>query len=162
MSDDPSPAAEGDPLAVCTAVLMTVPLEIARRLQTFLRANDVACRLRKSDVTAEEERAPGFAAAYDVLVRPEDLPQELAGPAGDATDAGPTGASPPAEGTPVALCELPWNAAWKLVSELTAAGIPAAVLEPEAPSGDTPMARRIVPVGVRPADLERARALVWP
>ena len=232
MTDEPSPATgeppagvEGDPLAACTAVLMTVPYEVARRLQAFLRANDVACRIRKSDVSAEDlakealrsmspdaaaalnspigrlikgrltrdlkaeisVQAPGLAMTYDVLVRPEDLPPELAGatagqPSGTATDpndpwdrpgtasdmfsAAGTEPDAPAEtpaaptGSPVALCELPWDAAWKLVSDLAAAGIPAAVLEPENPAGGTPMGRRIVPVGVRPADLERAKAMI--
>ena len=212
----PAPA-EGDPLAACTAVLMTVPYEVAHRFEMFLRANEVACRIRPSDVSADDVakralgsgadvvpggpigrlikgrlgrdlnaeitvRTSGAVKAYDVLVRPQDLPPALAGsPAGEPT-AGTSQDDPwgrPATvsavaGTSVdagaqrsdsvagavAVCELPWEAAWKLVADLAAAGIPAAVMEPEAPAGGTPMERRIVPVGVRPDDLERARGMV--
>lgn len=218
-----SPAVAGDPLAACTAVLVTVPYEIAKRLQTFLAANDVPCRVRKSDVTAERlarealdsmseadlvvargplgrfvkgrltrdlaaeitVQAPALVATYDVLVRPEDLPAgasaEPAGaedededpwarpgdrPAGPA----PSGVDGATEtpgiagggGAPVPVTDLLWDAAWELVASLAAAGIPAAVLEPDPSTANLPMARRRVPVAVRPADVERARDLIEP
>lgn len=214
-----SSAVAGDPLAACTAVLATVPYEIAKRLQTFLTANDVPCRVRKSDVTAERlaretlgsmseadvvvprgplgrfvkgrltrdlaaeitVQAPALVAAYDVLVRPEDLPADTSpGTAaaedpwarpGDRPDApapaGVDGATltPGIAGggdAPVPVTELLWDAAWELVASLAAAGIPAAVLEPDPSTANLPVTRRRVPVAVRPADVERARDLIEP
>lgn len=48
--DAPSPEA----LEACTAVLMTVPHEVAVRLASFLVANGVACRIRTSTLTPEQ------------------------------------------------------------------------------------------------------------
>jgi hypothetical protein len=198
--------------AACTAVLMTVPYEVAKRLEVFLNANGVPCRIRKSDVTPEalaEEalrsaapeasealrgpigrvlkaklkrdvaadikvQASGMLSAYDVLVRPDDLPSELArvdaGPRADAggtvatagapAAAAPSGAATTPAGTLVTVGELTWNAAWELVASLEVAGIPAAVLEPSATTAHLPMERRTVPVAVRPEDADRARALI--
>jgi hypothetical protein len=112
---------------------------------------------------------------WDVLVRPEDLPDEAdppAKPAGLNVPAPALIATEPAVGTeseppvadaapggPVVLCELPWSQAWALTERLIAAGIPAAVMAPEEPDRDRPMSTRIVPVGVRPEDLDRARSV---
>jgi hypothetical protein len=41
----------------CTGVLMTVPLPIARRLETFLLANGVACKIRRNDAVTPEQLA---------------------------------------------------------------------------------------------------------
>jgi hypothetical protein len=41
-------------LEQCTAVLMTVPFAVARRLESFLGANGVACRIRRTTLTAEQ------------------------------------------------------------------------------------------------------------
>ena len=46
--------AGGDRLDECTAVLMTVPSEVARRLETFLLANDVACNIRRNETMTPE------------------------------------------------------------------------------------------------------------
>jgi hypothetical protein len=59
-------------------------------------------------------------------------------------------------GAPVALTELPWDEAFALAERLTAAGIPAAVMAAETHDRDRHLAARVVPVGVRPADLQRA------
>jgi hypothetical protein len=72
-------------------------------------------------------------------------------------DASYEGESPDA---PVALTELPWDEAFALAERLTAEGIPAAVMAAEAHDRDQHMGARIVPVGVRPADLERAKTLL--
>jgi hypothetical protein len=242
MSERGAPSLEA--LEACTAVLMTVPREVASRLETFLLANGVACRTRGSTLTPEqlaeealrqasptaaslldspvgrlfkgklqrdlraeiELHASGFEHPYDVLVRPEDLPAGLV-PAAPATDevAGP---EPPAErepaaapatgggsdpwarpgeaapasaedpvaqgatpevpavvaasgaAAPVVLCQLPWDQAWALVARLADAGIAAAVMEAESAARDVPMADRMVPVGVEPENLERARGLL--
>lgn len=219
-AEDPRPAAPavaGDPLAACTAVLVTVPYEIAKRLQAFMAAHEVPCRVRKSDVTAEHlaratlgsmsdtdvvlprgplgrfvkgrltrdlaaeitVQAPALVAAYDVLVRPEDLPADTSSdPAGTDDPWARPGDRPvhPAPGgvdtasgsragggdAPVPVTELLWDQAWELVATLAAAGIPAAVLEPDPSTANLPMTRRRVPVAVRPADLERARDLIEP
>lgn len=42
------------PEADCTAVLLTVPREVASRLEGFLRANGVACRIRQNERTPEQ------------------------------------------------------------------------------------------------------------
>jgi hypothetical protein len=114
---------------------------------------------------------------WDVLVRPQDLPgtSDHAGPArrtpelnlpipsrAASLDAGSVEGAPPeaaaSGGAPVILCELPWGEAWALTDRLNAAGIPAAVMAAEEPDRDRPMQARIVPVGVRPEDADRARA----
>lgn len=196
----------GDALAECTAILATVPYDVAKRLEIFLNAHQVPCRVRRSDAapetladqamrstapTADEAprrpigrvirtklkrdlsaeiamRATGMRSAYDVLVRPEDVPSELAsaGAAGPAThvERAASGATPSsvatAAGDAVRVAELPWNAAWELVASLEAAGIRAAVLEPNPSTAHLPMERRMVPVAVRSQDADRARALI--
>lgn len=115
---------------------------------------------------------------WDVLVRPEDLPAAPAeARASDPVDARPPELNVPVDatsvedrdpgeqaeaaavpGSPVVLCELPWSEAWNLTQRLNTAGIPAAVLAAEDPDRERPMSQRIVPVGVREEDLERARA----
>ena len=40
--------------AACTAVLFTVPREVASRLEGFLRANGIACVIRQNEMTAEQ------------------------------------------------------------------------------------------------------------
>lgn len=113
---------------------------------------------------------------WDVLVRPDDLseapadaqvsdpvdarPPKLNVPV-DATSAeDPDPDAPAVPGSPVVLCELPWSEAWNLTQRLIQAGIPAAVLAAEDPDRDRPMSQRIVPVGVRPEDADRAKALI--
>ena len=66
MSDPP------DPLAACTAVLFTVPREVASRLEGFLRANGVACRIRQNEMTPDQvaeqvlrQAQPGAARVLD-------------------------------------------------------------------------------------------------
>jgi hypothetical protein len=129
-------------------------------------------RLSK-DLAAEiEVVAPDLPPVWDVLVRPEDLPDRGSEPtaASDAprlnvptpdavagTDVQPEGASPNA---PVVLIELPWDEAFALAERLNAEGIPAAVMAAETPERDRHMGARVVPVGVRPADLDRATAFL--
>ena len=44
----------GEDLAGCTTVLLSVPREIASRIESFLRANDIACRIRlNTEMTPE-------------------------------------------------------------------------------------------------------------
>jgi hypothetical protein len=200
-------------LDACTAVLLSVPQQVAERIRSFLVANGVPCRIRRNtEMTPERlaaeylEQAPGAAQVldmpllgpllrgrlskdleaeievvssdlppvWDVLVRPEDLPD----PGGDPlSTAGPSprlNVLPPdpvtgqpdatsEEGSPdapVVLTELPWDEAFALADRLTAQGIPAAVMAAEAHDRDRHMGARMVPVGVRPADLERARTLL--
>jgi hypothetical protein len=157
----------------CTAVLLSVPKPVAERIESFLTMNGIACRIRlNAEMQGGAIDASGIQPVWDVLVRPEDLPGEEAAPARPARlnvpVSGALVAEEPAEmgppgteespGGPVILCELPWNDAWALTQRLNAAGIPAAGLAPEEPDRDRPMAARIVPVGVRPEDLERARS----
>jgi hypothetical protein len=61
-----------DPLAACTAVLFTVPREVASRLEGFLRANDIACRIRQNEMTPDQvaeqvlrQAQPGAARVLD-------------------------------------------------------------------------------------------------
>lgn len=56
----------------CTAVLFTVPREIASRLEGFLQANGIACRTQRNDMTPEQIAAqmlrqtqPGAARVLD-------------------------------------------------------------------------------------------------
>lgn len=58
--------------AVCTAVLFTVPREVASKLEGFLRANGIACRIRRNEMTPEQVAAemlrqtqPGAARVLD-------------------------------------------------------------------------------------------------
>jgi hypothetical protein len=197
----------------CTAVLLSVPQQVAERIESFLAANGIACRIRRNtemtpERLAEEylKQSPGAShllqlplvgeairgqigerlqgieidaseilPVWDVLVRPEDLPA-AAEPAGSPTprlnvpvadrvtaversEAEPGGSEAAAAvGSPIVLCELPWDQAWALTQRLNDAGIPAAVMAAEEPDRDRPMQARIVPVGVRAEDLERARA----
>jgi hypothetical protein len=164
------PPDEGrDDLEGCTAVLVTVPEEVALRLQAFLLHGGFACRIRRTTLTPElagagassqevaraSDPGVGLAEGYDVLVRPEDLPveEEVVPEVIAPSDANAT--EPPVE-----LCQLPWDQAWALVERLGEAGIAAAVLAPETVARDVPMADRIVPVGVRAEDLARARGFV--
>ncbi len=201
-------AGRADP-ASCTAVLLSVPRQVAERIESFLTANGVPCRiglntemtperlaeehLRESpeasrvldmpllgpllrgrlakDLKAEIKVAgSAIPPVWDVLVRPEDLPDggEDAGAAGGTIGAMVASenevttapAAPPAAAGPVVLCELAWDDAWRLTERLSAAGIPAAVMEGEGGDRDRPMSARTVPVGVRAEDLERARTFI--
>ena len=198
----------GEDLAGCTTVLLSVPREIASRIESFLRANDIPCRIRlNTEMTperlAEEHlRSSGrdpsglldapilgpllrgrlgqnlkaeievvgseIPPVWDVLVRPQDMPDADEGPAASggtvastvAPGSEPTGgAEAPPEG-PVVLCELAWDDAWRLTERLSAAGIPAAVMAGEGGDRDRPVDARTVPVGVRPEDVERARTFL--
>ena len=198
-------------LDACTAVLLSVPQEVAERMRSFLVANGIPCRIRRNtEMTPERlaaeylEQAPGAAQVlnmpvlgpllrgrlskdlkaeievvgsdlppvWDVLVRPEDLPDPVSEPTAqpdaprlnvpspDAVarpDTALEGASPDA---PVVIAELPWDEAFALAERLTAEGIPAAVMAAETHDRDRHIATRVVPVGVRPADLERARTFL--
>ena len=108
---------------------------------------------------------------WDVLVRPEDLPDPISEPTaepdapklnvpspGAVPDVDVPPEAPP--GAPVVLTELPWDEAFALAERLTGAGIPAAVMAAETHDRDRHLAARVVPVGVRPADLERATAFL--
>jgi hypothetical protein len=200
---DEAPTA-GDQYATCTAVLLSVPKEVAERIQSFLRANHVPCRIRLNpDMTPERllEETLGSSGpsgsglldtpvlgtllrgrlakdlkaeievvgadippVWDILVRPEDLPQDLGGIPTTIPDAGTVVPGPSVEGAgaveTTVLCELPWDEAWRLTERLIASGIPAAVMAAEEPDRDRPMSARAVPVGVRPQDLQRARAFL--
>lgn len=198
-------------LEACTAVLLSVPQQVAERIRSFLVANGISCRIRlNTEMTPERlaaeylEQAPGAAQVldmplfgpllrgrlskdlkaeievvgsdlppvWDVLVRPEDLPdpvseptaepdvQRLNAPSPDTVarpDTAPERASPDA---PVVLTELPWADAFALTERLSAHGIPAAVMAAETTDREVQMGARIVPVGVRPVDLDRARAFL--
>jgi hypothetical protein len=154
--------------AACTEVLATVPQPVADRIAAFLHANGVACAVRPVAQGGGTDEA-GSASRWEVLVRPEDLPADKPAAEPKAEPAAEPklnvlpvdeGAAEPAPGSPVALCELPWEQAWALSRRLIEAGIPAAVMEPEKHDREQPMAARIVPVGVRPEDVERARAVM--
>jgi hypothetical protein len=125
-----------------------VLLEVAERLDGFLRSHGIGCRIRPK----------GGSDRWEVLVRP-DQPDERSEPtpAPAATEMSEDAVSPI---EPVALCELPWEQAWRLTERLIAAGIPAAIMPGEGGDRDKPMQSRTVPVGVRQRDLERARAFV--
>jgi hypothetical protein len=111
--------------------------------------------------------------AWVLLVRPEDLPEGWS-EGGDAEGPGPAATSPEAASEvagletapeaggaePLVLCELAWGEAWRLTERLIAAGIPAAVMAGEGGDRDRPMSARLVPVGVRAEDLERARTFL--
>jgi len=196
-------------LTGCTAVLLSAPREVASRIESFLLANRVPCRiLLNTEMTPEKlleehmRQSPEagrvldvpllghllrgrlakdlkaeinvigseIPPVWDILVRPEDLP-EREHEAEDASqkpklnvlpsdDVEAPGPEPAAAGSPVAVTELPWDEAWALSDRLNAAGIPAAVMAAEEQDRDRPMSAREVPVGVRPQDLERARALL--
>jgi hypothetical protein len=196
----------------CTAVLLSAPREIAERIEAFLSANRIACRIRLNTEMTPERLAEEYVRqsptasrvldmplvgpllrgrlsedlraeiqvigseippVWDVLVRPEDLagvPEPASGttrptePLGgalgseDPLAAGTTaGGTAQAPGSLVVLCELPWDQAWALTERLNAAGIPAAVLQADT-DRDRPMDTRVVPIGVRPEDMERARS----
>lgn len=195
-------------LEACTAVLLSVPQQVAERIRSFLVANGISCRIRlNTEMTPERlaaeylEQAPGAAQVlnmpvlgpllrgrlskdlkaeievvgsdlppvWDVLVRPEDLPDPLSEPTAqpDAPrlnvpsqdsvarpDAALEGASPDA---PVVIAELPWDEAFAFAERLNAAGIPAAVMAAGTADREVQMGARVVPVGVRPGDLDRAR-----
>lgn len=196
-------------LEACTAVLLSVPQQVAERIRSFLVANGISCRIRlNTEMTPERlaaeylEQAPGAAQVlnmpllgpllrgrlskdlkaeievvgsdlppvWDVLVRPEDLPDPVSEPTAEPDaprlnvpspdavarpDAALEGASPDA---PVVIAELPWDEAFALAERLNAAGIPAAVMAAGTADREVQMGARIVPVGVRPGDLDRARS----
>jgi hypothetical protein len=202
-------------LDACTAVLLSVPQQVAERIESFLTANGIACRIHHNTEMTPERLAEGYlrespeasrvldlpllgpllrgrlgedlkaeikvvgseiSPVWDVLVRPEDLPgsADRGGqrtpelnvpvpgrvPAVEPSDAQPDPSEAVAVGSPIVLCELPWDQAWALTQRLNEAGIPAAVMAPEEPNRDRPMAARIVPVGVRPEDADRAQAFI--
>lgn len=199
-----------DDLSRCTSVLLSVPREIASRIEAFLRANDIPCRIQlNSEMTPErlaEEylRSSGrdpssvldapilgpllrgrlgrdlkaeikvvgseIPPVWDVLVRPEDLPdaeehaavgsRTIAPEVEPITEASSGTDAPPEPAAPVVLCELIWDDAWRLIERLRAAGISAAVLTGEGGDSDLPIHVRTVPVGVLPEDLERAGTFV--
>ena len=154
----------------CTAVLATVPEPVADRIASFLRANGLRCATRPAVLAGSAAVPP----TWEVLVPPEDLPIEAQTPKHPvvvepaAAEPAPEPKlnvlpaqeaveSPPAPGSPAVLCELPWDQAWALSRRLIEAGIPAAVMEAEKPDRERPMQTRVVPVGVRPEDVERAQ-----
>jgi hypothetical protein len=203
-------------LDACTAVLLSVPQQVAERIESFLTANGIPCRIRLNTEMTPERIAEEYLRqspeasrvldlpllgpllrgrlgedlkaeikvtgseippVWDVLVRPEDLP--AAAEPGDSPTprlnvpvAAGVSAEEPSEaepgrseaaaapGSPAVLCELPWEQAWALTRRLNEAGVPAAVMAPEEPDRGEPMATRMVPVGVRPEDLERARTFL--
>lgn len=60
------------PEAECTAVLLTVPREVASKLEGFLRANGIACRIRQNEMTPDQvaegmlrQSQPGAARVLD-------------------------------------------------------------------------------------------------
>ena len=198
----------------CTAVLLSVPQQVAERIGSFLTANGIACRVRlNTEMTPERlaeeymNQSPGAShllqlpfvgeairgqigerlqgikidaseilPVWDVLVRPEDLPADAepgrtptprlnapvaAGVTAERSDGEPgPSETAAAVGAPMVLCELPWDQAWALTQRLNEAGIPAAVMAPEEPNRDQPMAARMVPVGVRNEDLDRAQTFL--
>ena len=149
-------------LASCTSVLVSLPRGAAERIESFLAAHVIPCRIQP---IADEDGSE-----WEVLIRPEDLPADPpAAPEAPVMNVSPDATVPPTEEpavrgdmSPAVLCELTWNEAWRLARRLTDAGIPAAVMAAEEPDRDRPMAARVVPVGVRPEDLERARAHLAP
>jgi hypothetical protein len=206
--------------AACTAVLLSVPQQVAERIESFLTVNGIACRIRlNTEMTperlaeeylgqspeatgvldlrllgpllrgrlAEDQKAEikvvgsEIPPVWDVLVRPEDLPTTsdrvgperrtpelnvpVASPTASRDGPGSVGGVPPdatASGGPMILCELPGNEAGTLTDRLNDAGIPAAVMAAEEPDRDRPMQARVVPVGVRSEEVERARAYLAP
>ena len=150
MTDPPTTADEEED--AFSEVLLEAPREIAERLERFLGAHGIGCRIRPKggsdgwEVLVRRER---FAEGPVEETQPDTRP---AAPAGSDDSAGPM--------HPAGLCELPWEQAWRLTQRLIAAGIPAAVMAGEGEDRDKPMQSRTVPVGVRPSDLERARPFV--
>lgn len=183
------------------AVLVSVPFEVAKRLEAFLVAHRIVCEVRKQERGSAGPSQKGSTSApssatepydsgmrhaarnllkvrstpptlpdlvsekdprtlYDVLVRQEDL-----APAAGA-DAGP-GEEPEmlemvegVAGELVVLCRLPWQEAWALAGRLTDDGIPAVAVPDAAEDREMTLERRIIPVAVRPEDLETARAAI--
>jgi hypothetical protein len=179
------------------AVLVSVPFEIAKRLESFLQAHGIACEVRKPgpepegpspkgskkpepgaepydtgmrhaarnllkvkstppplpDLTLERDPRP----VYDVLVREEDLARSAV--AGEAVE-GTTEMLEMIEGVAgelVVVAHLPWQDAWALAGRLTEGGIPAVAVPEAGEDRETTLERRIIPVAVRPEDLEAAR-----
>lgn len=58
----------------CTAVLFTVPREIASRLEGFLRANGIACRIRQNEMKPEQVAAEMLRQAQPGAARVLDAP----------------------------------------------------------------------------------------
>jgi hypothetical protein len=192
-----APEAVGPPLPPGMAVLVSVPFEIAKRLESFLLAHGVVCELRKREpdqpagpttpgrkpstpepydsgmrqaarnllkVRSTPPKLPDLAMEkdprplYEVLVREEDL--ALAG-----TDT--EGAVPEqlemiegVAGEMVVLCRLPWHEAWALAGRLTEGGVPAVAVPDTGEDREVALEQRVIPVAVRPEDLEAARAAI--
>jgi hypothetical protein len=177
------------------AILVSVPFEIAKRIESFLRAHGIVCDVQKADGDPTEAPAktakPKLSAEpYDSGMRhaaknllkirstPPKLPdlvidrdprpsyhvlvleEDLASVADDAA----TGGAETLEivegvaGELVVLCHLPWQEAWALAARLTDEGIPAVAVPDADEDRETALDRRVVPVAVRPEDLEAARA----
>jgi hypothetical protein len=144
-----SEATPADPPDGCTEVLLGAPREVAERVRSFLHAHSIPSLVRE---TSSE-------GTWQVLVRPVDpTPTSEGTSVGEEVPASPTTAAD--DGEPMVLCELTWTDAWRLTERLIAAGIPAAVMAGEGGDRDKPMSARTVPVGVRPEDLDRARAFL--
>ncbi len=178
------------------AILVSVPFEIAKRIESFLQTHGIACEVQKVDVGPAEAppkgakpklsaepydsgmrhaaknllkirstppKLPDLVAdrdprpLYDVLVREEDL----ASTADHAAAAGSAETLEIVEGVAgelVVLCHLPWQEAWALAARLTDEGIPAVAVPDADEDRETALDRRVVPVAVRPEDLDAARA----
>ncbi|MGZ8566806.1 MAG: hypothetical protein ACXWXS_07120 [Actinomycetota bacterium] len=177
------------------AILVSVPFEIAKRIESFLRAHGIACEVQKVEVGPVEAPAkvtkPKLSAEpYDSGMRhaaknllkirstPPNLPDlivdrdprplydvlvlegDLASTADDTASTG-TETLEIVEGVAgelVVLCHLPWQEAWALAARLTDEGIPAVAVPDAEGDRETALDRRVVPVAVRPEDLEAARA----
>jgi hypothetical protein len=152
LTDPPTTADEEED--AFSEVLLEASRETAERLERFLGAHGIGCRIRPR----------GGSDGWEVLVRPDRSakePGEEPEPEPEPPPAAPAGSADPAGPIePAVLCELPWEQAWRLTQRLIAAGIPAAVMAGEGEDRDKPMQARTVPVGVRPSDLERARSFV--
>ncbi len=177
------------------AILVSVPFEIAKRIESFLRAHGIASDVQKADgdpteapaktvkpklspepydsgmrnaaknllrIRSTPPKLPDLAIdrdprpSYHVLVLEEDLASVA-----EDTPTGGTEALEMVEGVAgelVVLCHLPWQEAWALAARLTDDGIPAVAVPDADEDRETALDRRVVPVAVRPEDLEAARA----
>lgn len=133
----------------CTEVLLEAPRAVAERVGSFLHANGVPSVVRETSPDA----------GWTVFVRPQ-APEAASGETSVVEEVETSPSTTADAGEPAVLCELTWNEAWRLTERLIAAGIPAAVMAGEGGDRDKPMSARTVPVGVRPDDLERARAFL--
>ena len=177
------------------AILVSVPFEIAKRIESFLVGHGIACEIQRVDTPAKQDPATatkprlshepydsGMRHAaknllrfrstpptlpdltfgqdprpvYDVLVREEDL--AVAGAEGEETGDEMLEMVQGVAGELVVVSRLPWQEAWALAARLTEEGIPAAAVPEGDDDRETALDKRIVPVAVRPEDLEAARA----